>query len=168
MHNAQNPNSGAVLRKAGFRYEGTFRKDRVRKGELRDSVQYAILAEDYFGAANRAPISDAGAAPLNFDEMQRMQRALQARYADAWTPLTPEAGRSSLLWLIGEAGEVADIIKKSGDGAIAENGETRRHFVEELSDVLMYFNDLMLCYGVTPRELREIYVEKHARNMDRW
>jgi len=48
MYNPLNANSGAVMRKAGMIYEGTFRKDRVRKGVLRDSIQYAILAEDYF------------------------------------------------------------------------------------------------------------------------
>jgi NTP pyrophosphatase (non-canonical NTP hydrolase) len=111
---------------------------------------------------------DEGVSSLNFDETQRMQRELQARYADKWIALSPETGRSTLLWLIGETGEVADIIKKRGDRAIMEDAETRRHFVEELSDVLMYFNDLMLCYGVTPRELREIYVQKHEKNMQRW
>ena len=33
---------------------------------------------------------------------------------------------------------------------------------------MMYFNDLMLCYGVTPNELEQIYREKHERNMSRW
>ncbi len=47
MYNPLNANSGAVMRKAGMIYEGTFRKDRVRKGVLRDSIRYAILAEDY-------------------------------------------------------------------------------------------------------------------------
>lgn len=52
MYNSLNSNSGTVMRKAGMQYEGTFRKDRMRKGELRDSVQYAILAEDYFNRNN--------------------------------------------------------------------------------------------------------------------
>lgn len=38
-----------------------------------------------------------------------------------------------------EVGEVADIIKKKGDNHIMNDEETRNHFLEELSDVLMYF-----------------------------
>jgi ribosomal-protein-alanine N-acetyltransferase len=47
-HDARNPNSGGVMRKCGMRCEGTMRQCRVRKGELTDRVNYAILAEDYF------------------------------------------------------------------------------------------------------------------------
>jgi ribosomal-protein-alanine N-acetyltransferase len=50
MHDPLNANSGAVMRKAGMTYEGTLRKDGVRKGVLRDSVLYAILADDCFGS----------------------------------------------------------------------------------------------------------------------
>jgi RimJ/RimL family protein N-acetyltransferase len=49
MYDPLNAGSGAVMRKAGMSYEGTLRKDGVRKGVLRDSVRYAILAEDCFG-----------------------------------------------------------------------------------------------------------------------
>ena len=105
---------------------------------------------------------------LSFERMQEMQKKLQARYAGVWHELCPEYGRSSLLWMLGEATECSDIIKKEGDRAIMENAETRRHFVEELADVMMYFNDLMLCYGVTPDELKTEYLKKHERNMNRW
>jgi len=70
--------------------------------------------------------------------------------------------------MIGEAGEAAEIIKKKGDDAIAVDLEARRQFVEELCDVMMYFNDLCLCYSITPEELRDVYLEKHERNMKRW
>ena len=46
--------------------------------------------------------------------------------------------------------------------------ETRRHFIEELTDAMMYFNDLCLCLSIRPEELVEVYREKHARNMTRW
>jgi inorganic pyrophosphatase len=105
---------------------------------------------------------------LSFTEMQTMQRRLQERYKDKWAPLSPETGRSSLLWLYGELGEVADIIKQNGDTAIMGNGEVREHFTEELSDVMMCFNDLMLCYGISPEELARQYRSKHERNMSRW
>ena len=33
---------------------------------------------------------------------------------------------------------------------------------------MMYFNDVLLCYGITPEELEKVYREKHERNMERW
>ena len=72
------------------------------------------------------------------------------------------------MWMMIEAGEAADIIKKLGDQAILENPETRRHFIEEMCDVMMYFNDTLLCYAITPEEVEEAYKEKHKKNMSRW
>jgi len=105
---------------------------------------------------------------FGLNQMQAIQKELQERYKDKWTPLGPETGRSQLLWMMIEAGEMADIIKKKGDKAIMENEETRRHFVEETCDVFMYLNDVMLCYGISPEELQKVYLEKHQRNMKRW
>jgi NTP pyrophosphatase (non-canonical NTP hydrolase) len=105
---------------------------------------------------------------LNFKEMQDIQSELQEKYKNKWGGLYPEKGRDMLLWAFIEAGEAADIIKKHGDGAIINDAEVRRNFTEELCDILMYLNDVMLCYSITPEELREIYLEKHDRNMKRW
>lgn len=105
---------------------------------------------------------------LDFPAMIAMQEELQARYRDKWEPIDPAHGRNKLLWMMIEAGEAADIIKKSGDDAIMQPGDTRRHFVEELTDTLMYLNDVLLCYGISAEELEQIYVEKHERNMKRW
>ncbi len=49
-----------------------------------------------------------------------------------------------------------------------QNGEARRHLVEELSDVLMYFNDVLLCYGITEQELKQACTTKFETNMTRW
>lgn len=46
--------------------------------------------------------------------------------------------------------------------------ETRKHFIEEMCDTLMYFNDVLMCYNITPEELETEYIEKHERNMKRW
>lgn len=105
---------------------------------------------------------------LNFDEMQEMQRRLQEKYMDQWGGLRPAKGRDTLLWMMIEAGEAADIIKKEGDSAIMEQDRSRHHFIEELCDVMMYFNDILLCYDITPKELETVYQEKHERNMKRW
>ena len=105
---------------------------------------------------------------LNFHQMQEMQSELQGKYKGKWPALSPEIARDKLLWMMIEAGEMADIIKKKGDEQILENTEVRAHFIEEMCDTLMYFNDVMRCYGITPEELEKIYREKHQRNMSRW
>ena len=105
---------------------------------------------------------------LSFREMQQIQKELQAKYREKWEPVTPETGRNKLLWAMIEMGEVADIIKKQGDRAIMEDAAVREHFTEELCDVLMYLNDILLCYDIPVSELRRIYLEKHEKNMKRW
>lgn len=101
-------------------------------------------------------------------QMEAIQRELQERYKDKWGGLSPEKGRDQLLWMLIEAGEAADVIKKRGDVRIMEDVGTRRHFIEELCDVMMYFNDVLLCYSITPEEFAKAYLEKHEKNMQRW
>ena len=56
---------------------------------------------------------------FTLNEMLTMQKTLQERYKDMWTPLGPETGKNQLLWMIGEVGEViggrtgrcADVLK---------------------------------------------------------
>lgn len=61
-----------------------------------------------------------------------------------------------VLWMMDEAGEVGDVIRKQG----LEEPEVRRHFVEEMCDV-------MNCLGISSDELAEQYRAKHHRNMTR-
>ena len=49
-----------------------------------------------------------------------------------------------------------------------ENADVRTHFIEEMADVMMYYNDVLLCYGISIEELSKVYREKHQKNMDRW
>ena len=51
-------------------------------------------------------------ASLNLEDMQQIQKELQAKYLEKWGGLSPKIGRDKLLWMMIEAGEVADIIKK--------------------------------------------------------
>ena len=101
-------------------------------------------------------------------EMQEMQRILQDKYKAKWSPISPETGREKLLWMVGEIGEVIDIVKKNGGQKASEDADIRQHLVEELADVLMYYNDVLLCYGITAEELKQVYTEKFERNMKRW
>lgn len=105
---------------------------------------------------------------LGFNEMQLLQKQLQDKYKDKWGELRPEKAAEKLLWLYGELGEAGDIIKKNGSKAVISDERVREHFIEELCDVMMYFNDVMLCCSVQPQELREAYLKKHEKNMSRW
>ena len=107
-------------------------------------------------------------AELTVNEMLEMQRQLQEKYKDKWEPICPEVGQNKLLWMIGEIGEVIDLVKKHGGQHAATDPDTRKALVEEMADVLMYYNDIMLCYGITSEELKESYTEKFKKNMKRW
>ena len=105
---------------------------------------------------------------FGINEMLEMQKALQDKYKDTWETISPEIGRNKLLWMIGEIGEVIDIIKKHGGKTACEDEELRACLVEELADVLMYYNDLLLCYGISAEELKQTYISKFEKNMRRW
>ncbi|MBQ7012003.1 MAG: nucleotide pyrophosphohydrolase [Clostridia bacterium] len=105
---------------------------------------------------------------LTITEMQEMQKVLQEKNFERWGGLSPERSISKLLWLHGELGEVSDIIKKKGASKIMSDPEVRAHFVEEMCDVLMYYNDVLICYDITPEELEKAYRQKHEFNMNRW
>ena len=105
---------------------------------------------------------------FTINEMQEMQRSLQDKYKEKWEPICPEIGKNKLLWMIGEIGEVIDIVKKHGGTKASTDTGLRKELVEEMADVLMYYNDVMLCYGISADELKEAYVDKYQKNMKRW
>ena len=105
---------------------------------------------------------------FSIGEMQQMQKALQEKYRHKWEPICPEVGKNKLLWMIGEIGEVIDIVKKHGGENAAANEDVRVQLVEELADVLMYYNDVLLCYGIGAEEHKRAYTEKFEKNMTRW
>ncbi len=107
-------------------------------------------------------------ADFGINEMLEMQRKLQDKYKDKWEGISPEVGKNKLLWMIGEVGEVIDIVKKNGPQACNEDNPEREHLIEELADVLMYYNDVLLCYGISTEELKEVYTDKFEKNMKRW
>ena len=105
---------------------------------------------------------------FSINEMLEMQVKLQEKYKDIWETICPENGKNKLLWMIGEIGEVIDIVKKHGGENASRDGELRERLVEELADVLMYYNDVLLCYGISAEELKQSYIEKFEKNMKRW
>ena len=91
----------------------------------------------------------------------------------AMRTLNPELDKKDVLingvmGLCGESGEVIDIVKKHGNENACENEALREKLIEELVDVLMYFNDVLLCYGVSEEDLKQSYISKFEYNMKRW
>ena len=72
-------------------------------------------------------------------EMLTMQQTLQEKYKDKWETICPEAGKHKLLWMIGEIGEVVDIIKKNGDIKSLEDSDLRKHLIEESERPGIYY-----------------------------
>ena len=105
---------------------------------------------------------------LSLSEVLAMQQALQEKYRGRWEPICPETAKNKLLWMLGEAGEVIDVLKQHGGEAACSLPEVRAHLTEELADVLMYYGDILLCCGITPEEMREAFIAKHEKNMTRW
>ncbi|HWR19719.1 MAG TPA: hypothetical protein VN608_08860 [Clostridia bacterium] len=104
---------------------------------------------------------------IRISDMMHMQRKLWELHKDTWSPMEPEYGRNFILWMMEEIDESIAVIKKKGDAAIMEDPNVRQSFIEEMSDVLMYFTDTLLRYNVTPEEISAAYVNKHERNMGR-
>ena len=105
---------------------------------------------------------------FGINDMLEMQESLQEKYKDIWKPICPDRGKDQLLWMIGEIGEVIDIVKKHGGEKACQDAELRKNLIEEMVDVLMYYNDVLLCYGISEAELKQAYINKFEKNMNRW
>ena len=106
-------------------------------------------------------------AGLDLEAMLNMQRELQEKYKGIWEPREPEYAPLHMLWLVEEVGEVIAIFKKRRPASIMEDPAVRAHFLEEMSDILMYFTDVLDLLQVTPEEISQAFLAKHRRNMER-
>lgn len=106
-------------------------------------------------------------ADLKLSEIMAMQKELQDKYKGKWAPLTPEYGRSCLLWMVEELGEVVAVVKKSDEKLIMSDEKIRSALAEEFADILMFMNDALICYGITASDFSEAYIRKHTKNMSR-
>lgn len=71
---------------------------------------------------------------FTINEMKEMQKTLQEKYKEQWEGISPEVGQNKLLWMIGEVGEVIDIVKKYGGLKASQNEDLRKDLIEELAD----------------------------------
>lgn len=104
---------------------------------------------------------------LNVSEMLKLSMDLWEKHKDEWAPMEPEKGKNFILYMIEEIGEVIAIIKKKGEDEIMNTPAVREHFVEELSDVMMYYMDTLNRFKVSPEEFSKAYVKKFEYNMKR-
>ncbi|MBQ9988482.1 MAG: DUF550 domain-containing protein [Clostridia bacterium] len=104
---------------------------------------------------------------LHLSEMMDRQKILFEQNKAKWSPMEPAYGRNFLLWMFEEMGECIAIIKKKGDAEIMADPAVRAAFLEEMSDVLMYFTDTLLRYGVSAQEFSAAYRQKNDANMKR-
>ena len=91
--------------------------------------------------------------------MGKTQTRMESDGTRIWTQL--------FLWMIEEIGEAISIIKKKGEEKIMTSVPVRDAFVEELADVLMYYNEILLRYNISPREISDAYQLKHNNNLSR-
>ena len=104
---------------------------------------------------------------LKISDMMQMQSALHKLHEKEWSPLEPEYGKNTILYMVEEIGEVISVVKKKGDRAVTEDVQVRMAFPEEMADVMMYYTDTLLRYHITADEISEAYAKKHAKNMSR-
>lgn len=110
---------------------------------------------------------DRGTEDLRISEMLKFSKALWEKNKDNWSPMEPKYGKSFILYMIEEIGEVISIVKKKGEDEIMDNNEVRERFIEEMGDVLMYYMDVLNRFNVTSEEFSKIYLNKYISNMDR-
>ncbi|MBQ8834549.1 MAG: nucleotide pyrophosphohydrolase [Oscillospiraceae bacterium] len=104
---------------------------------------------------------------LSISQMMQLQKELFEPHKDKWHPMEPEYGKDFILYMVEEIGEVIAVLKKKGSTAVMEEPAVREAFLSEMADVLMYYNDVLLRYHVTPEEISEAYAKKHSTDMSR-
>ena len=104
---------------------------------------------------------------LNISEMIKMKKELHEINKERWGEYYPEDAKNHLLYMVEEMGECISIIKKKGIDTIMQEGHVRERFVEEISDVLMYYIEVLIRLEISPEELSKAYIEKHNTNMNR-
>ncbi|WP_425448845.1 MazG nucleotide pyrophosphohydrolase domain-containing protein [Dethiothermospora halolimnae] len=104
---------------------------------------------------------------LSIEEMLKMSKSLWENNKEKWAPMEPNHGKTFILYMIEEIGEVISIVKKKGEDQIMNDPKVREHFVEEMCDVLMYYSDVLNRFKVNKEEFSKIYKEKYKNNMNR-
>jgi len=100
---------------------------------------------------------------FGFHQMQTIKKELQESCDAKRESNCPIQGQNELLWTLGGIAEVTEIVRDNGDMRIMQDMEVRKQFVEELYEVVMYVNDMMQYYDITPQDLQEVHAEKQTK-----
>ena len=104
---------------------------------------------------------------VSIEEMLGLSKKLYAKHAKEWGPATPESNIYWLGWLVGEVGEVFDIVKKKGVKKIMNDPSTRAEMIEEITDCYMYLADILNRYQFTAKDFSKAYLAKMNHNLVR-
>lgn len=104
---------------------------------------------------------------LTIAEMKKMQFDLYERNKEKWNDMEPQYAKNHLLYMVEEMGECISIIKKKGIEAIMQEPTIRERYLEEFSDVLMYYTEVLNRLKISEEELSSAYVKKYNGNMHR-
>lgn len=100
-------------------------------------------------------------------DMLDLSNKLFDLHSHEWMQKTPESNIFYLAWLVGEVGEVIDIVKKKGPSKIMRDEKTRTEMLEEIVDCYFYLADIINRYGYTPEEFSKMYLDKMNYNLKR-
>lgn len=104
---------------------------------------------------------------LTISELKNMQYNLYEINKDKWNDMNPKAAKNHLLYMVEEMGECISIIKKKGIDSIMQEGQVRDRFTEEISDVLMYYIEVLNRLNISEKELSKAYINKYEINTKR-
>ncbi len=103
---------------------------------------------------------------ITISEMMELSEQLYKKYEDYWDN-SPESNINWVCWLVGEIGEMIDIIKKKGTDQIMNDESTRLEMLKEITDCYMYLADILNRYKFTAEEFSEVYIDKMNYNLKR-
>lgn len=104
---------------------------------------------------------------ISIEDMKKMQIQLYEKNKNRWNDMEPTAAKNHMLYMIEEIGECISIIKKKGISSIMTEENVRARFIEEFSDVLMYYTEVLNRLNISSEELSDSYIHKYETNMKR-
>jgi len=104
---------------------------------------------------------------ISISQMLSLSQKLYQKHKKEWRKATPENNIYWIAWLIGEIGEVIDIVKKQGTNKIMHDQKTRKAMLREITDCYMYLADILNRYKFTEKEFSQAYFQKMKYNLKR-
>lgn len=104
---------------------------------------------------------------LKISELKEMQLKLYELNKEKWNDMEPQFAKNHILYMIEEIGECISIIKKKKIDSVMNDEHIRNRFIEELSDVLMYYIEVLNRLDISAEEFSKIYLEKYNTNLKR-